>query len=83
MKNEELPTGIHALTDINSKTIFSREDVYEGAFNKMGRDRMTIAHELSHFIMLIICGYSVARSFSEEEIPPYKDPEWQAKCIAG
>ena len=80
---DELEPGEHAVTDVISKTIKIRSDVYEGAFNGIGRDRMTLAHEFAHFITLCVCGFRLARSFDGYSIPAYKDPEWQAKCLAG
>lgn len=80
---DELEENEHAVTDIVTKTIKIREDVYEGACNGVGRDRMTIAHEFAHFITLCVCGFRLARSFDDFDVPPYRDPEWQAKCLAG
>lgn len=80
---DELEENEHAVTDIISKTIKIRSDVYEGACNGVGRDRMTIAHEFAHFITLCVCGFRLARSFGDADVPPYRDPEWQAKCLAG
>ena len=80
---DELEENEHAVTDIITKTIKIRSDVYEGACNGVGRGRMTIAHEFAHFITLCVCGFRLARSFGDVDIPPYRDPEWQAKCLAG
>ncbi|MCD7731704.1 MAG: hypothetical protein LUI05_09465 [Oscillospiraceae bacterium] len=80
---DELEENEHAVTDIISKTIKIREDVYEGACNGVSRDRMTIAHEFAHFITLCVCGFKLARSFGDVDVSPYRDPEWQAKCLAG
>ena len=80
---DELEENEHAVTDIISKTIKIRSDVYEGACNGVGRDRMTISHEFAHFITLCVCGFRLARSFGDVDVPPYRDPEWQAKCLAG
>lgn len=79
----ELEPNEHAVTDINTKTIKIRSDVYDGACEGVGRDRMTIAHEFAHFITLCVCGFRLARSFHDAPIPTYCDPEWQAKCLAG
>lgn len=79
----ELEKNEHAVTDITTKTIKIREDVYDGACSGNGRDRMTIAHEFAHFITLCVCGFRLARSFESADVPPYRDPEWQAKCLAG
>lgn len=80
---DELAPNEHAVTDILSKTIKIRNDVYERACNGAGRDRMTIAHEFAHFVTLCICGFKLARSFDSNPVPAYQDPEWQAKCLAG
>lgn len=80
---DELEQGEHAVTDIVNKVIKIREDVYEGACKGNGRDRMTIVHEFAHFIMLCVLGFKLARTFDDADIPAYKDPEWQAKCLAG
>lgn len=60
-----------------------REDVYDGALADCGRDRMTIAHEIAHYILLVVCGVKFARSFDGASIPTYQDSEWQAKALAG
>ena len=83
VETDELEENEHAVTDIISKTIKIRADVYEGACNGVGRDRMTIAHEFAHFITLCVCGFRLARSFGNVHVPSYRDPEWQAKCLAG
>lgn len=79
----ELEENEHAVTDITTKAIKIRTDVYNGACDGVGRDRMTIAHEFAHFITLCVLGFKLARSFDKADIPPYRDPEWQAKCLAG
>ena len=48
-----------------------------------GRDRMTIMHEICHYITLCQLNFTLARSFEQDEIPVFCDPEWQAKCLAG
>ena len=79
----ELPINVHGLTDITSKTIKIKESVYDNACKGNGRDRMTILHEIAHYLTLGELNYSLARSFEEEKVPTYCDPEWQAKCLAG
>lgn len=79
----ELPINVHGLTDITSKTIKIKESVYDNACNGNGRDRMTILHEIAHYLTLGELNFSLARSFDEEKVPTYCDPEWQAKCLAG
>lgn len=83
VEDEALPCSVHAETDITTGHIQIKESVYNRACAGEGRDRMTIAHELGHFFMICIFGFKLQRNFSHEEIPPYQDPEWQAKCFAG
>lgn len=42
---------LHGLTDTQNAKIYIREDVYDNACKGKGRDRMTIAHEVGHFLM--------------------------------
>ena len=80
---ELLDPDAHAETDIVNKCIKIREDVYDAACAGSGRDRMTIAHELGHFVLMILCGVKLYRIFDGECVRAYNDPEWQAKCFAG
>lgn len=75
--------NIHGDTDIIKRCIRIKESVYNGAFKGNGRDRMTIAHEIAHFVMLCHYGFKLQRSFGEYKRPAYRSPEWQAKCFAG
>lgn len=77
------PSNVHADTDVMNHHIRIKESVYDGASNGNGRDRMTIAHEIGHYFTLCFCGFKFQRNFKKEDIPPYKSPEWQAKCFAG
>lgn len=82
VEDESMPKTIHAETDIISGHILIKESVYNGACEGNGRDRMTIAHEVCHFLTLCLFGFRVQRSFGGK-IRPCEDPEWQAKCMAG
>lgn len=77
------PTNVHADTDVIHHHIRIKESVYDGAINGNGRDRMTIAHEIGHYLTLCFYGFKFQRNFKKEKIPAYKSPEWQAKCFAG
>ena len=81
--DSELPEEVHADTDIRTGNIRIKESVYERACNGEGRDRMTITHEFAHYITLCFCGFQLQRNFNNVVLPSYKDPEWQAKCLAG
>ena len=72
----------HAYYDLNEHCIYIREAIYLGAVSKNGRDRMTIMHECAHAILLQCFHLQLCRSF-EKHIPAYRDPEWQAMCLAG
>lgn len=70
----------HGLTRPRAKEIWIRSDVYEGAFEGRGRDRMTMAHELGHAILH--ADLPMNRRMVKE-VKAYEDPEWQAKAFAG
>lgn len=76
------PPTIHAYFDLNDNCIRVKESIYLGACNGVGRDRMTIVHECAHVILIKRCHLKLTRSF-DDNVPVYRDPEWQAKCLAG
>ncbi|HGE8284193.1 TPA: ImmA/IrrE family metallo-endopeptidase [Serratia marcescens] len=73
--------GTHGLTYPQEGLLVLREDVYEGALNGVGRDRMTAAHELGHLLMHKNIAF--ARSAPGVKIRPFESSEWQAKCFSG
>ena len=73
---------LHGLTDPINRVIYIREDVYDNAAQGKGRDRMTIAHELAHYLLHRSIRLGLARRTEGESIPRYKDPEWQATAFA-
>jgi hypothetical protein len=77
------PQGTHGETSVEERVIRIREDVYHGAIRGMGRDRMTMAHEVGHYILLVAKGIKFYRSFNEAPIEAFRDPEWHAKAFAG
>lgn len=79
--NDKLAAGVQAQTDVIKNKILIKESVYDGASANNGRDRMTIAHELLHFILHQPATLTLFRR--EEPMPLYKNPEWQAECFAG
>lgn len=81
--DNELPKETHADTDILSGHIRIKQSVYDGACAGNGRDRMTIAHEIGHFLMICVCGFKMERNFERKCRNACRDPEWQAKCFAG
>lgn len=77
----ELEAGVQAQTDVIRDKILIKESVYDGAAANNGRDRMTIAHELLHFLLHQPSTLTLFRR--NEPMPLYKNPEWQAECFAG
>lgn len=82
VEDHELPQGVHAQYDVIRNLISISNSVYIGAGKGNGRDRMTIMHEIVHFLLIRHHGLTLNRSFGEE-VESYRDPEWQAKCLAG
>jgi len=73
----------YGVTYPEKKLIRLREDVYEKAANGSFRDRFTIAHEIGHYFMHSPEKIAFARSQVKDEVPAFKDPEWQANTFAG
>lgn len=80
---DEFPDKKHGETDIVNHIVRIREDIYYGAISGNGRDRMTIMHEIAHYILLVICGVKFERNFKNKFALTCQDPEWQAKALAG
>lgn len=74
---------IHACYDILKNTILIRSDVYEGAYSGNGRDRFTITHEISHYLLIRYfgCPLYLPRRFGV--VQPLQNPEYQANALAG
>lgn len=73
----------HGETFPNEQIIRIREDVYLGAVNGVGRDRLTIAHEVGHLFLHDNSSISFCRLGKFQRLPAYEDPEWQANCFGG
>lgn len=84
VEQSELPYDQHGLTYPEEKTIVIRNDVYKRAYEGMGRDRMTIAHEVGHLLLHDPRRIVLARSRGlSRPLKAYEDPEWQASAFAG
>lgn len=83
LEKEDMRLDCHAYTDIESNTIFIREDIYERARKGEGRDRFTIAHEIGHCLLHNKRMGLLTRVYGNEKIKPYEDIEWQADAFAG
>lgn len=81
VEDNQLPPNVHAEYDIVKNCISIKQFVYDGACNNCGRDRLTIMHEIAHYFLLSCSGIKFYRSTSQR-VPPYRDPEWQATCLA-
>ncbi|WP_421416490.1 ImmA/IrrE family metallo-endopeptidase [Serratia plymuthica] len=73
--------GTHGLTFPQESRIILREDIYEGAVEGLGRDRMTVAHEIGHLLMHKNIAF--ARAEPGVQIRAFESSEWQAKCFSG
>lgn len=60
--------------------IYLREDVYNRACEGIGRDRFTVAHEISHYLLHHQGSVRFARR--QTDVPAYMNPEWQANTLA-
>ncbi len=79
---DEIEMGdAHGMTYPDQHLIQIRADVYAGACRHLGRDRMTLAHELGHYVLHSDIG--LARMATRESIKPYRSSEWQATALAG
>lgn len=72
----------HGMTYPEHDLIQIREDVYMRAADGHGRDRMTMAHELGHYVLHSAPG--LARGAGPRlALRPYEDSEWQADAFGG
>ncbi len=82
VEDDQLPHDTHAEYSVENNCIRIKNSVYIGAYNGFGRDRMTVAHEIGHYILIRQHGIKLSRSFGNT-IETCRDPEWQAKCFGG
>ncbi len=82
LADNELPANLHALTDIVNGEIVIKESVYNRACEGHGRDRMTIAHEIGHFYTILQSNTPLQEIDCLDGYPAYRNPEWQAACMA-
>lgn len=74
---------LHGETIPRENKIRIREDVYIGACNGTGRDRLTIAHEVGHFFMHDEYSISFCKLDPSGKIPIFCDSDWQADVFGG
>jgi hypothetical protein len=75
--------GLEAETYPDERIIRITLSCYEKACAGDGRARLTIAHEIGHFLMHANLGLRLARPAPTEKVPAYMCSEWQADCFAG
>lgn len=80
--DDQLPPNRHAEYDVDGNCVRIKQSVYKNAVSGIGRDRMTIMHELSHVLIIKVSGVKLYRTMGDSKIEPFRDPEWQAKCLA-
>ena len=81
LPDSNFKVNVHATTSMETGHISIRESVYERACQGAGRDRMTIAHEIGHYVIIFLKKSKLTATNTKPKI--YRDPEWQAKCFAG
>jgi hypothetical protein len=86
----ELPFGMEGVTYPNGQMLLA-PSVYEGLLDGEPRARMTAAHEAVHGVVHLehlqqaawqSTSGSAPALYRRNELPPYADPEWQARRIA-
>lgn len=74
--------GRFAETDLSTGAIRVRESVYSAAEAGNYKARMTLAHELGHFVYHTSDRIQYAQLDTEQPIPINVNPEWQADYFA-
>src|SRR5690606_3735229 len=73
----------------NKSELVLAQYVYDGMIDGNGRDRFTGAHECCHGLLhlpqieQVLVDSKLPRLYRRQEIPRYRDPEWQADAWAG
>lgn len=75
--------NLHGETIPSEHKIRIREDVYIGACNGKGRDRLTVAHEIGHYFMHDEKSIVYCKLGTNEKLPNYRDSDWQADVFGG
>ena len=79
--NGTLQDNARALAYPDKACILVEDSVYSGACADIGKDRMTIAHEIGHIILHR--GIPLARRYEAQPFEIYKNSEWQGDVFAG
>ena len=81
--NNTLPKKVFATTDVQTGKIKIKEHIFNKACDGNGFARYCIAHEIGHYILLVLCGFELAKADINIRNPKFMNPEWQAECFAG
>ncbi len=81
LPDSSFENNVHASINNDTGHISIRESVFERASEGAGRDRMTIAHEIGHYVIHFV--EKTELTITHVKPKTYRDPEWQAKCFAG
>ncbi|MBQ7570118.1 MAG: ImmA/IrrE family metallo-endopeptidase [Synergistaceae bacterium] len=79
MPDDEIKPRAFSVPD--NHLIVVKNSVYEGACAHVGKDRMTMAHEVGH--IFLHAGVPMAKNYEQTEFKVYEDSEWQADVFAG
>lgn len=82
-EKKDMEVDAHAYTDHENSEIVILDEIYCLAVEGRGRDRLTIAHEIGHYLLHNKQMCIFTRAFEGEKIKTYEDPEWQANAFAG
>lgn len=80
---EDMAIDAHAYTNQDENEIVILDEIYDRAVAGLGRDRMTIAHELGHYLLHNKQIGVLTRIYDNERVKTFEDPEWQATAFAG
>lgn len=81
--DEDVLGDAHGMTFPEQKLIRIRSDVFERAQAGCGRDRMTMAHELGHYVLHATPGLARRSPSASPAHPRYANSEWQADVFGG
>lgn len=78
-----LPKSVQGETDVVNHIIRIKQSVYESACDGDEYSRMTLAHEIGHYVLVCFCGVTFARNTNRMGyVETFRDPEWQATVFA-
>lgn len=83
VEDDELPERVQGETDVVNHIIRIKQSIYEKACDGDECSRMTIAHEIGHYVLVCVEGITFAKNTNRiGYVVTYKDPEWQATVFA-